>query len=80
MKKISLVLAALWLAPLITLSAAPLAAVFPEKHWEKLDSPAQHGWSAAKLDEAHQFAKIAGSAALLVVERSWMTGGRRRSG
>ena len=69
MKRIFLTLAALWFAPLITLHAAPPAAVFPEKHWEKLDNPAAHGWSAAKLDEAHQFAQGVGSAALLVVHR-----------
>jgi len=50
-------------------AAAPGDAVFPHEHWEKLGDPAEHGWSAAKLEEAHQFAKGVGSAALLVVQR-----------
>jgi len=62
-------LTALLLAPLAGLRAEPPLAVFPGKHWDKIDNPAQSGWSAAKLDEAHQFAKNAGSAALLIVHR-----------
>jgi CubicO group peptidase (beta-lactamase class C family) len=62
-------IAALLLAPLSTMRAASPPVVFPEEHWEKLESPERHGWSAAKLDEAHRFAKAAGSAALLIVHQ-----------
>ena len=58
--------------PLLTslaCAAAPGEAVFPGEHWEKLGNAAEHGWSAAKLDEAHRFAQGVGSAALLIVHR-----------
>jgi len=67
--KLFLALAALLLVPIAGLRAASPPLVFPGEHWEKLENPAQNGWSAAKLDEAHQFAKTVGSAALLVVHR-----------
>ena len=69
MKPRHTLVAALLLSPLAALHGASSAAVFPDKHWESLASPAQHGWSTPRLDEAHQLAKTAGSAALLVVHQ-----------
>ena len=66
--KYALAFFALLLAPFAR-AAAPSEAVFPDKHWEKLDDPSKNGWSTAKLDEAHQFAKGVGSAALLIVHQ-----------
>jgi len=60
-------LAIVLLAPLSAIFAAQATPVFPGLHWEKVDNPAQQGWSVAKLDETHQLAQRLGSAALLIV-------------
>lgn len=41
---------------------------YPDKHWQKADTPEQLGWSSEKLAEARDYSKKIGSAAVMIVE------------
>ncbi len=60
------VLAAGWVG--LAAGGQPLA-VFPGAHWDQVPGPDPQGWSSAKLQAAHDFAKSIGSAALFVVHQ-----------
>src|SRR5258706_5689800 len=57
----------LWLSFSIATNTAQ-AAEFPKAQWKTMKSPAKHGWSEEKLKMAREFAKNAGTSALIVVE------------
>ena len=45
------------------------ADLFPNREWDKLDSPQQAGWSVAKLQEARKYAQTLDTAALMIVHQ-----------
>jgi len=47
--------------------AAEAARIYPGKAWQQYASPEKAGWSSAKLEEAQEYSKEIGSAAVVVV-------------
>ncbi|HJO93336.1 MAG TPA: serine hydrolase [Victivallales bacterium] len=67
MKKFTILLIGLITAAMFSVNAATIKHNAPEKTWMQYKTPAEAGWSAEKLKEAHNYFKKIGSSTVMLI-------------